>query len=383
MEQPPITFQFQFAKDDLYIVEKYQDVHIRSVLGEEFRQEKNRIVLKIIEKKADFVLMSGNFYTYQRFPGKSEQFIFQSEYQSEFRFYYNGRYEISKNRLMPNVRSIPTIPLGNLPSVWQSPAEQILHVGRFLFPLHHSVVYRYKGMAKLPDEAYLLLPQEGKGQLLPQIDFSYQIDKAMENPVSPVRRIQASSESSLWLNQKAGIPSYDVTTSRYFLFLRERGQIEYNYKIYSWYFKVPSLKRNLDTIIDNARKKIPVSPDINVKKHKNGVQISLGAVMFPHDSAILKEEAKKALEKIAEYFKGYPDREIRIFGHTDNVGGSAYNQALSEKRALSVMEAFMKNGIPKRRLSYKGFGASQPKVSNQTLEGRKQNRRVEILMITE
>ena len=72
---------------------------------------------------------------------------------------------------------------------------------------------------------------------------------------------------------------------------------------------------------------------------------------------------------------------IEISGHTDNQGGEAYNQKLSENRAKSVFEYLLNNGIDKSRLSYKGYGEEKPVDSNDTEEGRANNRRTEFKIL--
>jgi len=78
----------------------------------------------------------------------------------------------------------------------------------------------------------------------------------------------------------------------------------------------------------------------------------------------------------------HPDMKIEIRGHTDNVGDDAYNQQLSEARAKSVFQYLVDRGIDTGRLSYKGFGETQPIASNDTEQGRKQNRRTEFLVVS-
>ena len=70
-----------------------------------------------------------------------------------------------------------------------------------------------------------------------------------------------------------------------------------------------------------------------------------------------------------------PTIRLEVQGHTDNIGGEEFNQLLSERRAKAVMDALISKGIEERRLRYRGFGYSQPEVSNDTEQGRAQNRR--------
>ncbi len=86
------------------------------------------------------------------------------------------------------------------------------------------------------------------------------------------------------------------------------------------------------------------------------------------------------LKEIGDMLKQHSDLKIEIVGHTDNVGGAASNQTLSEKRAAAVKEYLVKNyQIDASRLASKGFGASKPVASNDTPDGRQANRRVELV----
>ena len=72
---------------------------------------------------------------------------------------------------------------------------------------------------------------------------------------------------------------------------------------------------------------------------------------------------------------------MEVSGHTDNVGGAAYNKNLSEARAKAVYDYFIANGVSADRLSYAGYGMDRPIAPNDTPEGRQQNRRVELNVI--
>jgi len=76
----------------------------------------------------------------------------------------------------------------------------------------------------------------------------------------------------------------------------------------------------------------------------------------------------------------YPNSKFFIDGHTDSVGRESTNQKLSEGRAAAVMAHLIEHGVASNRLQSRGFGESKPLVSNDTREGRRTNRRVEILL---
>jgi outer membrane protein OmpA-like peptidoglycan-associated protein len=103
-------------------------------------------------------------------------------------------------------------------------------------------------------------------------------------------------------------------------------------------------------------------------------------IYFDFNSDRIREESAPALDDIAQILKRHPDWKLAINGHTDNIGGDAYNIPLSRKRAVSVKNYLVERyGIQSGRLTTGGAGAAQPKATNATIEGRAQNRRVELI----
>jgi OOP family OmpA-OmpF porin len=101
-------------------------------------------------------------------------------------------------------------------------------------------------------------------------------------------------------------------------------------------------------------------------------------VLFDFDSAEIKPVAFPMLNEAVSILKENPEMKVEIDGHTDNMGSGVYNMKLSERRAKSVMQYFVDNGIEAQRLTTKGFGLTRPAASNDTKQGRAKNRRVEL-----
>src|SRR5204863_4122583 len=89
-------------------------------------------------------------------------------------------------------------------------------------------------------------------------------------------------------------------------------------------------------------------------------------------------DSEPALNKIRELLSSDPNLKLIVEGHTDNVGGAAPNQKLSEARAASVVSWLAAHGVPANRISSKGYGLTHPVASNDDAAGRAKNRRVEI-----
>jgi outer membrane protein OmpA-like peptidoglycan-associated protein len=108
--------------------------------------------------------------------------------------------------------------------------------------------------------------------------------------------------------------------------------------------------------------------------------VSLSDVLFDTGKSTLRPGAREKLSKISGIVLAYPDLRLAIEGNTDSVGSDASNQLLSEQRAGSVMNYLANEKIPASSMTSKGLGETQPVATNDTAEGRQQNRRVELVV---
>ena len=109
-------------------------------------------------------------------------------------------------------------------------------------------------------------------------------------------------------------------------------------------------------------------------------KVDIYSIYFSFNSDVIREESEATLKEIAGVLRRHADWKLRVGGHTDSIGGDQYNLDLSRRRAAAVKEALVKRyGVDGDRLSAAGFGKSQPKDTNDTLEGRARNRRVELV----
>lgn len=120
----------------------------------------------------------------------------------------------------------------------------------------------------------------------------------------------------------------------------------------------------------------------DIKKEVVEINLSFKDILFDFGKAIISDEASKEVIKEASkrMNERAPNSKFYLDGHTDNVGESTFNKQLSLKRANTVRSLLIQNGVDEDRLISRGFGQEQPKVSNKTSEGRRANRRVEIVI---
>lgn len=103
-------------------------------------------------------------------------------------------------------------------------------------------------------------------------------------------------------------------------------------------------------------------------------------VTFSTGSSSVASSFRPALREVARSLEAHPNSTVRVVGHTDNVGSAAYNQQLSQDRALAVARILIRDGVSSSRISYSGRGYNEPITTNATAAGRAQNRRVEIVI---
>ncbi len=154
-----------------------------------------------------------------------------------------------------------------------------------------------------------------------------------------------------------------------------------------------SVTMNRTEIIEDFNRKIDKSiteddilpgfddKNIKVTEVEQGVKLELTDIHFVADKAEILPDEKERLDLIAELLKSVPDRTIHVIGHTARVGDISNEQELSEERAHTIVKELIKRGIPAKRFIYEGRGGTEPVGDNSTEEGRRKNRRVEIIIL--
>jgi outer membrane protein OmpA-like peptidoglycan-associated protein len=123
-----------------------------------------------------------------------------------------------------------------------------------------------------------------------------------------------------------------------------------------------------------------VGEGINVTFDELNPDGSKAGVYFANNQYAINSNSQLALDMLKKVFTDYPDTNILIEGHTDNVGAANYNLALSERRAKSVATALLAKGVSDNRITTKWYGETQPKVENINDENKALNRRVQFVI---
>ncbi len=117
-----------------------------------------------------------------------------------------------------------------------------------------------------------------------------------------------------------------------------------------------------------------------ITQNARGTIVSLADILFDFNKATLKRDVEFNLVKIATILGQFPEMNIHVEGHTDNIGTSEYNLDLSLRRATAVRDFLVSQGVAAERLSVEGLGFARPVAGNETEEGRQKNRRVDLVI---
>ena len=129
------------------------------------------------------------------------------------------------------------------------------------------------------------------------------------------------------------------------------------------------------TLIEQPLKSAPYE----LTTSSRGPKVTLTDVLFELEQSTLRPQADSVIAQASRYLNQNPGRVAVIEGHTDATGEADYNVSLSQARAASVRDALLANGVPASRIQTGAYGETRPVATNSTLEGRQQNRRVEII----
>ena len=124
-----------------------------------------------------------------------------------------------------------------------------------------------------------------------------------------------------------------------------------------------------------------VNKTIELKNIKCGSKIALRNVFFDTGKSAIRSESNAELDRLVQLLKDVPTLKIELSGHTDNTGSATSNQTLSQDRAQAVVDYLVSKGIASNRLVAKGYGSDRPVASNDSAEGRQENRRTEFEIV--
>ncbi len=184
------------------------------------------------------------------------------------------------------------------------------------------------------------------------------------------RERQATQQALALVNQKtneAELSQSELVAAREYAKAQEKVAELAKQEADLAFAEIDSLRMQLESLV--------------AKETTAGLMMTLGDFVFASSSAQLKEGARDNFDRVIEFVGGYPDRNIRIEGHTDSTGSETLNKDLSQRRADAVKQLLIKNGVAASRITALGQGEAYPVASNTTEAGKAKNRRVDIILL--
>jgi outer membrane protein OmpA-like peptidoglycan-associated protein len=369
-----------------------QKFHIDGIIDEEvYRNDlfikavriRNIGDLTVTEISGEKALHEGMFDYYQSEGGGD--FVHEKTYPVKFFRDVYGNYEISNTFFMPVVRGVPTFPKTPLDvgDQWSFKAHEA-HDFREVFGIENPVIlpasvsYQYLGDVTIDGEKIAKISIN----YVINYTLKYQSGRELLGPL-PFRVVGYFNQLYYW-NLERGVPHSYKENFDYIFIMSDGEVVEYTGKARAT-LSVTESSLEDERIVHKIQRKLEKEiPSVQVSAVPEGIVINIGEILFKFDSDELTEGASEDLDNIVDVLREFPDRRIRIIGHTDSTGTPDYNLSLSLRRAKTTAQELKDRlSILEDRLTYIGMGESRPIASNESEDGRRKNRRVEILILNE
>lgn len=349
-------------------VEYYENGSLKKIFN-----ERNIIDLLCYNKNNKGQAVNGTFSIYRK---NNNEIIYRLEeqYNSDFFINKKGIFDVPKNTFMPNLRHLPTFPDYDIQegSVWKAPVHIVFN--NFSIPLTLLLESQY---------TVLFINQQTQEAF---INYSILIDKSLlekNYPEDiPLKLYGQYSGQMVWDIQK-NQPKRSINSYNILMIFGRSGTlstIEFKMSINQTnmaYKNIPQAEK------EQQQKELEASlaqEGVSIDSDSRGFIVRFSDILFEFDKYNLNNDALNILDKLVKIIKTkYPNNEIIIEGHTDNIGTDEYNLQLSEKRAYSVA-MYLKNKLGHDKISYRGLGKAKPIDDNATSVGRQKNRRVEVII---
>jgi outer membrane protein OmpA-like peptidoglycan-associated protein len=308
--------------------------------------------------------------------GGNSGFRWEREYRSVFDRDGRGRLTIDAAYFMPVVRDAPVFPAGDLKpgDTWTAGGSEV-HDFRDSFgvpdPYRIDFTARYEYLGE----------RTWKGREFPAFSVSYRINDsppAVRGRLWPRRITGASDQIHYWDRELGRSRSYEESFRMIFE-LSDGTTAEYRGTARAE--ALPSPRMDKEQMAGDIGRDLE-GLGAGVRVDQEGVTISLEAIQFAPDSPELLPAEEAKLDAIAEILARYPDRDILVAGHTALAGTAEGRQELSLRRASAAADYLIRRGVRSRdRVMVRSYGADRPLADNNTEEGRRRNRRVEITIL--
>ncbi len=290
--------------------------------------------------------------------------------------------DAAKNQsTVPNLRSVPSFPRNSVDpgSTWTAPAVVTYDLSKFgldePLKLEVPVQYRLLGMVEREGRSYHHIKAEW---------FPFLVLAQKDAKRSGITRMSGSSLMDLYWDNRAGSPKVVNLTEEIQYRFADNTSLLYRRETNEEFKTVTDIVR--EKIIKQLTEQIATQKiaDVEVKQSNEGIVLSVENIQFEAESAVLTAGERTKLTNIGKILANLKDRKLSVIGHAANPAGSNEEElmTLSASRAKSVADFLVESGIRQEgSMVSSGMGGTKPIASNDTPEGRKKNRRVEIVIL--
>ena len=378
------SFRFQYRDGEKYrlVTEVSEDVYYNGRLSHR-ADILNKIAVETLEVREGSGLLAASFQTSERAYGVNTSFSLAQDYQSSFWRDGRGRYDIAPQYFMPVVRDVPVFPEGPVQpgDSWSFAGEEAHDLRRSFgipqpvrFPI--TVSYTYRGR------------ERREGRDLEVIEIRYAVFHRLPPlrgtiAAVPVRITGQSEQTYYWDNERGQPHSYEERFDFVF-YLATGDTVEYVGTAQGRMLDSAPLDR--EKVAEEIGRELAEKgiEDTTVRSDEAGVTVTLQDIQFAPNSAELRVSERRKLDQIGAILRRYPERDIRVSGHTARVPGytEEAHQRLSEQRASAVADYLLSVGaLRDTQVTTRGRGYREPAGDNATEQGRRLNRRVEITIL--
>lgn len=299
---------------------------------------------------------------------------------------------ISNKLEMPTLRNIPVFPENKIEigHKWKAPATEVQDFfdDGFLTIIPLEINYTFEGFVSynsITDENDEIIQYDHD---IVKISYDYQFD-IFNNDKNQIHttfsRILGKAKNILYFDNVRGKRVKELYERHYtFLSQDQYTQTDLVDKGYRIWNDVELIdKKKIEDDIQEQIEKDKIE-DVKIEKNDEGVKLSMENLKFVPNSTELLEGEEEKLKQIAKILKNYKNKSIMITGHTADVGTTEAQKQLSIDRAKFITETLIElDAISPKTSTYRGLGATDPVDTNETYQGRKRNRRVEITILEE
>lgn len=380
---PQTRFDYIHNKGDIWHLTSIIDLEVlANGKYNSSSQIRNKISVEIVEGEGGDGSLRARHQISEKVAGSdvySWSEDYEVEYQRDIRGHVSG---IKAESPVPMTRNIPVYPDGPVSpgAEWTADGSEVLNLGRLFFQadmlleIPFVANYRYLGSLERDERQMEKVSINCSYRWIPNSD-TLEIFNAYA--WFPVELVGTFWQEVLW-DASAG-RNYAETGSFEYTYIMNDG-MELTFRGASRGQALYSAPLDKNSIIKEIEEL--ASDDIRASSIDGGLSISLENIHFVPDEARMLSGEEKKLEGIARVLERYPDRDILVIGHTARPPGSSGGWKLSYQRAQAVARFLIEGGVrANSQVVIRGMGNSQPIGDNSTEEGRRKNRRVEIVIL--